>query len=270
MTSKFTLISWLRWSMAHSAGPGISTQALTSCPKNHPRCTLWCYHQPAVGQAHTISAWSGKPQKRKLRDLRGLSPKVCIGVTHTKLIWTQNHPETYSSRKISPQSFPHWSLIKSGYEANLQVTSSQKPNVQNGLHFPDFQWRRDGYLKIEHFNPKKFCLKTYCRYPNCDGLSSCFKKQTAREHTSFSDTTVVKRSGKQFKWNCCSTLVTEKLQSQAATVVASVSEDLQKVTRKLLRLGGNKSQICHTGWSRMICMICLTNFKNTEKTQSKV
>ena len=31
---------------------------------------------------------------------------------------------------------------------------------------------------------------------------------------------------------------TEKLQSQAATVVASVSEDLQKVTRKLLRLGG--------------------------------
>jgi hypothetical protein len=156
------------------------------------------------------------------------------------------------------------------WSQSTRVTSSQKPNVQNGLHFPDFQWRRDGYLKIEHFNPKKFCLKTYCRYPNCDGLSSCFKKQTAREHTSFSDTTVVKRSGKQFKWNCCSTLVTEKLQSQAATVVASVSEDLQKVTRKLLRLGGNKSQICHTGWSRMICMICLTNFKNTEKTQSKV
>lgn len=188
MTSKFTLISWLRWSMAHSAGPCISTQALTSCPKNHPRCTLWCYHQPAVGQAHTISAWSGKPQKRKLRDLiKRFEPKVCIGVTHTKLIWTQNHPETYSSRKISPQSFPHWSLIKSGYEANLQEWQVHKsPMFRTDCIFLISSEGGTGISKIEHFNPKRCCLKTYCRYPISDGLSSCFKKQTAREHTSCS------------------------------------------------------------------------------------
>ena len=148
---------------------------------HHPRRTLCCYHQPAVGQAHTSSAWSGKPQKRKLRDLRGLSPKVCIGnldpESSTNLLISQNFSTKFPSLKLDQIRL--WSQ-------STRVTSSQKPNVQNGLHFPDFQWRRDGYLKIEHFNPKRFCLKTYCRYPNCDGLSSSFKKPTAREHTSFS------------------------------------------------------------------------------------